>query len=68
MADFASFYEEFIERLKRDRMMFVSEIVALGNMHGLSEPQVQRVIAQAVSSGLGFLEASFIYVKVPDNR
>ena len=76
MADFASFDTEFMEQLKHDRLVFVSEIVALGKKHGLSEAQVMRIILQAELSGVGFRAEAFVYAEpkaderseVPDER
>ncbi|MGH2638892.1 MAG: hypothetical protein ACRDF4_06380 [Rhabdochlamydiaceae bacterium] len=63
MADYSSFDKEFMERLERDRMLFVSEIIVIGMKHGLTESQVRRILEQAESLGVGFSETAFVYSK-----
>ena len=60
-ADLTGFESEFLVRLKTARLLFVSEIVKLGEAHGLSEEQVERVLEHAERSGLGFSETVFVY-------
>jgi hypothetical protein len=63
LADLAAFDTEFTKRLKDERLLLVSEIYDLGKRHGLSESQVERIIGQAETSGLGFREVAFVYLE-----
>ena len=51
---------EFLEKLKKARLLFVSEVIAIGKSHGLSKEQVDRILEQAEVSGLGFSEIVFV--------
>jgi hypothetical protein len=59
-ADLAGFDAEFMEKLKKDRLMFVSEVVDIGKRHGLTESQVDRILEQAERSGVGTRDEVFI--------
>ena len=63
MADLASFDIEFTKKLKDEKLLLVSEIYDLGKRHGLSESQVERIIEQAETWGLGFREVVFVYLE-----
>ena len=52
-----------MERLKRDRMMFLSEIVEMGKKYGLSKSQVHRILEQAESTDVVCLEVAFVYAQ-----
>lgn len=56
----AGFDTEFMAKLRKDRLVFVSEVVEMGKKHGLSESQVERILEQAERSGVGFRDIVFV--------
>jgi len=60
IADLAGFDAEFMSRLRKDRLMFLSEVLETGKKHGLSESQVDRILEQAENSGVGLREEVFL--------
>jgi hypothetical protein len=59
-ADLAGFDAEFMRKLRRDRLVFLSEVLEIGKKHGLSGSQVDRILEQAERSGMGFREIVFV--------
>lgn len=51
-----------MERLKRDRMMFVSEIETMGEKYGLSRFHIQRILKNGETIGVGFTAEAFVYL------
>ena len=50
-----------MSKLRRDRIVFVSEILGLGKQYGLTKERVLRIIEQAELSGVGFRAETFVY-------
>jgi hypothetical protein len=65
--DVLSFQNELLVKLKKERLLFVTEIIKIGKTHGLSREQVDRILAEAEVSGLGFSEIVFVCSEVRDN-
>ncbi len=63
MADLASFESEFMNKLRRNKMIFIWEIEQIGKKHGLTQDQVERILAQAMLSGIGFADVVFVYAR-----
>lgn len=66
-ADVAGFDSEFMEKLRKDRLVFVSEVVEIGKKHGLSVSQVNRILEQAERSGVGLRDVVFVCLEVVDD-
>jgi hypothetical protein len=66
-ADLTGFDSEFMEKLRKDRLIFVSEVVELGKRHGLAESQVERILEQAEKSGVGMRDEVFVCLESVGN-
>ena len=66
MADLASFEHKFMRKLEHNRIVSVSAIVDLRKEYGLTEEQVDTILEQAVTYGIGFADVVFIYAKKID--
>ena len=60
IADLAGFDTEFMTKLRRDRLIFISEVAEIGRKHGLSDAQVERVLEQAEKMGVGLRDDDFV--------
>jgi hypothetical protein len=66
-ADLAGFDFEFMEKLRKDRLVFISEVMDTGKRHGLTESQVGRILEQAERSGVVMREEVFICLESEDD-
>jgi hypothetical protein len=62
-ADLSGFDSEFMEKLRKDRLLLISEVVDMGMRHGLTESQVGRILEQAEKVGVGFREEVFVCLR-----
>lgn len=67
IADLAGFDAEFMSKLRKDRLVFISEVLEIGKAHGLSEAQVARILDQAEKSGVGLGDEVFVCLEPEDN-
>jgi hypothetical protein len=60
MADFGSFVEEFLEKLRYDRLIPLIDNLDMAKKYGVSHELVSRMLEPAESSGIGFRELAFV--------
>ena len=58
--DLIGFNEEFMAKLRKDRLVFVSDAEEMGKKYGLSLAQVDRFLLEGEGSGLGIRDVVFV--------
>ncbi len=66
-SDLARFEAELMFKLRKDRLVFVSEVMEMGNRHGLSDEQVYRILEQAEKLRVGCFDFVFVCLE-PEGR